>query len=145
MTSRAIPQTSAASSPKPSPARVRAVPSAAVTGARGEPDSAGALISQRRDPVDRLADHGLALVAVDLVGEEQPVGEDGGSERLDVVGQDVVTALERGERLGGAEEHQPGTGARAELDALVLPGGLADGDHVLAQRLGPVDAGEGGL
>src|SRR4051794_20672245 len=84
------PQTRAAVSPKPSPAAVNAAPSAAVAGARGEPASRSGFISKRGDPVDGVADHGLPLIALDLVGEEQPVCEHGGRERLDVVGERVV-------------------------------------------------------
>ena len=68
-----MPQTSAAINPNPSPTRMRDAPSAAVAGARGAPDSLGSVISKCGDPVDRVADHGLALVAIDLVGEKQPV------------------------------------------------------------------------
>src|SRR3954467_10283622 len=99
-----MPPTREAARPKASPARLRAAPSAAVRGALGEPDSPGVVISERRHPVDRLADHRLALIAVDLEGEEKPVREDGGRERLDVVGQDVVATLESSQGLRRAEE-----------------------------------------
>src|SRR5512144_3256995 len=81
--SRAIPQMRPASRPKPRPARVKAEPSATVAGARGEPDSRRSLISQGGDRVDGFANHRLALIAVDLEGEQQPVREDGRGERLD--------------------------------------------------------------
>ena len=73
------------------------------------------------------------------------MGEDGGRERLDVVGEDVVAPLERRQRLGCAKEHQPGARAGAELDPLIAAGGVADRDHVAAQRFRPLDSGEGRL
>ena len=67
------------------------------------------------------------------------MGEHDWCERLHVVGQHVVASLQRGHRLRGAEEHQAGPRARAELDALVVPGRLADRHHVTAHRLARVD------
>ena len=67
------------------------------------------------------------------------MGEHRAGERLDVVRERVVAALERGVRLRGAEQHQPGAGARAELEAVVRACRLAQRDHVAAQRLRPVD------
>src|SRR5262249_28596964 len=90
-----MPQTRAATSPNPSPTRARAAPSASVAGARGEPGSLGAVISQRWNRLDRVAHDRFALVPVDLEGEQETMREDGGSKRLDVVGQDVVASLER--------------------------------------------------
>jgi len=43
------------------------------------------------------------------------VGEDRRGQRLDVIGQRVVPAVERGERLRGPEQHQAGARARAGL------------------------------
>ena len=48
------------------------------------------------------------------------MGEHARRERLDVVGQRVVAALEQRARLGGAQQHQPGARAGAELDARVV-------------------------
>jgi len=69
----------AASSPKASPTRVRAVPSTTVTGARGEPDSPRLVHSQSAGTLSiASADHRFALIAVDLVGE----GAAGARERM---------------------------------------------------------------
>ena len=43
-----------------------------------------------------------------LGDEHQPVREHGAGERLHVVGQRVVAALEQRARLGGAQQHQAG-------------------------------------
>jgi hypothetical protein len=66
-------------------------------------------------------------------------------ELLDVVGQGMIAALERGERFRGPEQQQRRAGACAEVDARVAPGGLAEGDDVAPERLRAVDGGRGSL
>ena len=96
-------------------------------------------------PLQRVADHGRPVVAGGLGRQQQAVGEHRGSQRLDVVGERVVAALERGERLGGPEQHQAGPRAGAELDARVVAGGVEERDDVAAQRLAAVHRGHGRL
>ena len=73
------------------------------------------------------------------------MSEDGRCEGLDVIGQDVVAAIQRGARLGRSEEHQPRAWAGAELHPLVASRGFADRDHVAPQRIRSLDPGEGRL
>ena len=87
------------------------------------------------------ADDRGAVVAGGLGREQQAVGEHRRRQRLHVVGQRVVAALERGERLRGAEQHQPGARAGAQLDARVGAGGVEHGHDVAAQRLAAVHRG----
>ena len=68
------------------------------------------------------------------------MGEHGHRERLDVVRQHVVAAVEQGARLGGAQQQEPGTRARAELDARIGPGAAQERDDVRADRIGRMDA-----
>ena len=97
------------------------------------------MLTRGRDALERLG-HDLGCVAGDRARRQgQPVGQDRRRERLDVVGQSVVAAVEGGERLRGAEEHEAGAGARAQLDAGVGAGRLADGDDVAAKGLRRVD------
>ena len=74
-----------------------------------------------------------------------PVREHGVGERLDVVGQRVVAALDQRARLGGAQQHQAGARRGAELDARVVARVPQQGDDVVAQRLRGVHAARGVL
>ena len=66
-------------------------------------------------------------------------------ERLHVVGQGVVAAVESCHGLRGAEEHQAGARGRAEIHARVGPRGVEDRHHVAAERLAAVHRSRRGL
>ena len=76
-------------------------------------------VVRQRQPVDDLGDDrvGGAPGELRVRGRDDAVREHRHGQRLQVVGQDVVAALERGDRPGGAQQLQggPGGGAEAEL------------------------------
>ena len=73
----------------------------------------------------------------------EPVGEHRHRQRLDVVGQGVVTAVHHRVRLGRPQQHQPGPRAGAEVDAGILARAPQQPDDVVAQRCGRPHAGGG--
>ena len=101
------------------------------------------MASERRRRRDRVGDDLGALDARCFGHQHDAVREDDLRERLDVVGQRVVAALDERARLGGPQEHQSRPRAGAQLDAAVLARALQERDDVGAQRVGDVDAARG--
>ena len=77
--------------------------------------------------------------------EHDAVGQHDLGQRLHVVGQRVVAALQQRARLGGAQQQQAGARAGAELDARVLARAVQQRDDVAAQGVGGVHAARGVL
>ncbi len=78
-----------------------------------------------------------------LGGEHEPVGQDRLGERLHIVGKGVVAPGQHRVRLGGAQQHQPGPGAGAEVDPRVLARAPQQAHDVIAQRRGGPNPGGG--
>src|SRR5262249_8153820 len=80
--------------------------------------SPGAAGRDRDGREDRVEDRGRSAPGHRrLDGRQQPVREDGGGERRDVVGQHVVATVKRGARLRGTHQVERRTrrGAQAQL------------------------------
>src|SRR4051794_22391976 len=67
--------------------------------------------------------------------EDQPVREDDGGDRLDVVGHEIVAAVGERARLRDAEERDAGARARAEVEARVAACLAQERDDVTAEAV----------
>src|SRR4051794_36502993 len=117
--SRARPGTYSDGSSKPEAAALISAPSTAAPSARVKARVPRARGSKRWHPLEGVADDVYAITPGGVGSEQEPVREHACRQGLHVVGQRVVAALERGERLGGLEQHQARARAGAELGARV--------------------------
>ena len=103
-------------------------------------------VVRQRQPVHDVGDDrvGGAPGQLRVGGRDDAVGEHRHGQRLQVVGQDVVAALERGDRAGGAQQLQGGPGRGAEAQVGRLAGGGDQVDRVLLDGVGDVHVADGG-
>ena len=103
-------------------------------------------VVRHRQPVHQVGDDRVGGAPGELrVGRrDDPVGEHRHGEGLQVVGEDVVAAVQRGDRAGGAQQLQGGPGRGAEAQVGGLAGGGDQVDGVLLDRVGDVDVADRG-
>ena len=90
--------------------------------------------SQRRHPLQHLADDRLAVFGRPPRARAAAGGRAPGRQRLHVVGQRVVAASSAASALAARKSIRPGARARAQLDAGIGAGRVEHGDDVAAQR-----------
>ena len=122
-----------------------AAPVSAARLARRPPRAGGRDRSRPADArPDRLDRQRLEQLADDLAGldvvdrrarlDDQPVGQGGLGEDLDVVGDDVVPADEPGQRLARPVQGDRAARRCPEVDVGVVPGAVDEPDDVVADR-----------
>lgn len=124
----------------PNPTKMRRMPTASQASRKG--------IATPRSDGDALKDFGEHFIGVAspqarLGGEDEAVGKDVRSHGLDVIGKDVVTAGDGGERTSGSEQCKAAARAGAEFEGRVFARGLDDADGVAADGGFDVQVPEG--
>ena len=64
------------------------------------------------------------------------MGQHGHSQLLHVVGDHIIPATQRSQRLAGAHQAEHGAGRGTKAHSTGIPGSLAQGGHIVHDRLG---------
>ena len=131
---------SASAPTRPDRGKRRVAGEARVPGSRHEARGRDVLRSGSRDAVEHLAHDVLGRDPLhpELGAKDEPVRQRRDCDRLDVVREDVVAAVERCPAARELEEREAPARARADRDALRRTGRGDDVDAVLAHALGHV-------
>lgn len=82
---------------------------------------------------------GLAVFLTESPADDHAVGEDGDDVAGDVIGEGVGAAIEDGGGLGGVHKGEGSAGGEADLESVVLSGGVGEFDDVAGESFVEAD------